>query len=101
MKNIITVLLVGAALYSCNKPENKVSEKKTVEQEIKTSGTTEPVESSDQVVKESLEDNKKETVELSAFPVQQIINGYLPLKNALAQDDSKKLPMLLKACFLY
>ncbi|MEE6128408.1 DUF3347 domain-containing protein [Chryseobacterium arthrosphaerae] len=99
MKNIITVLLAGAALYSCNKPENKVSENKATEQEIKTSGTTEPVESSDQVVKESPEDNKKETVELSAFPVQQIINGYLPLKNALAQDDSKKASDAAKSLF--
>ncbi|RTZ46558.1 hypothetical protein EJ377_20795 [Chryseobacterium arthrosphaerae] len=80
MKNIITVLLAGAALYSCNKPENKVSEKKTAEQEIKTVDTTEPAQASNQEVKESPEDNKKETVELSAFPVQQIINGYLPLK---------------------
>lgn len=99
MKNIITVLLAGATLYSCNKPENKVSENKATEQEIKTVDAPEPAETSDQEVKESPEENKKETVELSAFPVQQIIKGYLPLKNALAQDDSKKASDAAKNLF--
>ena len=98
MKNIITVLFVGATLYSCNKPNSKISEKKA-EPEIKTTGKTEPAEISNQEVKESPEESKKETGELSAFPIQQIIKGYLPLKNALAQDDSKKASDAAKSLF--
>lgn len=101
MKNIITVLLVGAALYSCTKPENKVSENKAAQPEIKNSEKTEPVVASYQKeeVKESPAENKKETVELSAFPIQQIIKGYLPLKNALAQDNSQKASDAAKGLF--
>lgn len=98
MKNIITVLFVGAALYSCNKPDNKMPEKKAAEPEIKAMDRTEPGETSNQAVKESSE-NKKEADELSAFPIQQIIKGYLPLKNALAQDDSKKASEAAKNLF--
>lgn len=101
MKNIITVLLVGAALYSCTKPENKVSENKAAQPEIKNSEKTEPVVASYQKeeVKESPAENKKEMVELSAFPIQQIIKGYLPLKNALAQDNSQKASDAAKGLF--
>lgn len=101
MKNIITVLLVGAALYSCTKPENKVSENKAAQPEIKNSEKTEPVVASYQKeeVKESPAENKKETVELSAFPIQQITKGYLPLKNALAQDNSQKASDAAKGLF--
>lgn len=99
MKNIITVLFVGATLYSCNKPDNKVAEKKAAEPEIKTVGTVEPVVTSTQELKESSEENKKEIVELSAFPIQQVIKGYLPLKNALTQDDSKKASDAAKNLF--
>ncbi len=101
MKNIITVLLVGAALSSCTKPENKISENKAAQPEIKNSEKTEPVVASYQKeeVKESLAENKKETVELSAFPIQQIIKGYLPLKNALAQDNSQKASDAAKGLF--
>lgn len=101
MKNIITVLLVGATLYSCAKPENKVSEKKTTEPEIKSVDKTEPVVASNQSqeVKERSEENKQETVELSAFPIQQVIKGYLPLKNALTQDDSEKASNAAKTLF--
>ncbi|MBO9691000.1 DUF3347 domain-containing protein [Chryseobacterium sp.] len=98
MKNIITILLVGAALYSCNKPDNKMPENKSAEPEIKAMDRTEPGETSNQEVKESSE-NKKEADELSAFPIQQIIKGYLPLKNALAQDDSKKASEAAKNLF--
>ncbi|BAP31742.1 uncharacterized protein CHSO_2705 [Chryseobacterium sp. StRB126] len=101
MKNIITILLVGATLYSCTKPENKTSESKSVEPEIKTVNKTDSVVASNQnpEVKESLVENKKETVELSAFPIQQVIKGYLPLKNALTQDDSKKASDAAKNLF--
>lgn len=101
MKNIITVLFVGATLYSCTKPENKASESKSVEPEIKTVNKTDSVAASNQnpEVKESLVENKKETVELSAFPIQQVIKGYLPLKNALTQDDSKKASDAAKNLF--
>ncbi|WP_419488999.1 DUF3347 domain-containing protein [Chryseobacterium bernardetii] len=101
MKNIITVLLVGAALYSCTKPENKVSENKAAQPEIKNSEKTEPIVASYQKeeVKESPAENKKEMVELSAFPIQQIIKGYLPLKNALAQDNSQKASDAAKGLF--
>ncbi|SDI93463.1 DUF3347 domain-containing protein [Chryseobacterium jejuense] len=100
MKNIITVLFVGATLYSCTKPENKASENKVAEPEIKTVGTAEPVVTPTQEVKESSEENKKEIVqELSAFPIQQVIKGYLPLKNALTQDDSKKASDAAKNLF--
>lgn len=101
MKNIITVLLVGTALYSCTKPENKISENKAAQPEIKNSEKTEPVVASYQKeeVKESPAENKKETVELSAFPIQQIIKGYLPLKNALAQDNSQKASDAAKGLF--
>lgn len=101
MKNIITVLLVGAALYSCTKPENKGSENKVSEPEIKSADKTDAVVASNQnqEVKESPKENKKETVELSAFPIQQVIKGYLPLKNALAQDDSQKASDAAKSLF--
>lgn len=101
MKNIITVLLVGAALSSCTKPENKISENKAAQPEIKNSEKTEPIVASYQKeeVKESPAENKKETVELSAFPIQQIIKGYLPLKNALAQDNSQKASDAAKGLF--
>lgn len=101
MKNIITVLLVGATLYSCTKPENKVSERKTTEPEIKNVDKTEPAVASNQSqeVKERSEENKQETVELSAFPIQQVIKGYLPLKNALTQDDSEKASNAAKTLF--
>ncbi|WP_343687903.1 DUF3347 domain-containing protein [Chryseobacterium gleum] len=98
MKNIITILFVGATLYSCNKSDTTISEKKT-EPEIKTTGKTEPAEISDQEVQESPEESEKETGQLSAFPIQQIIKGYLPLKNALAQDDSKKASDAAKRLF--
>lgn len=101
MKNIITVLLVGATLYSCTKPENKGSENKTAEPEVKNIEKTDSVVASNQSpeVKENSEENKKETVELSAFPIQQVIKGYLPLKNALAQDDSQKASDAAKNLF--
>lgn len=101
MKNIITVLLVGAALYSCTKPENKGSENKAAEPEIKSADKIDSVVAlhQNQEVKESLEENKKETVELSAFPIQQVIKGYLPLKNALTQDDSQKASDAAKSLF--
>ncbi|OCA72081.1 hypothetical protein BBI01_07965 [Chryseobacterium artocarpi] len=101
MKNIITVLLVGATLYSCTKPENKVSERKTTEPEIKNVDKTEPAVASNQSqeVKERSEENKQETVELSAFPIQQVIKGYLPLKNALTQDDAEKASNAAKTLF--
>lgn len=101
MKNIITVLLVGAALSSCTKPENKISENKAAQPEIKNSEKTEPIVASYQKeeVKESPAENKKEMVELSAFPIQQIIKGYLPLKNALAQDNSQKASDAAKGLF--
>jgi len=98
MKNIITILFVGATLYSCNKSDTTISEKKA-EPEIKTTGKTEPAEISDQEVQEIPEESKKETGQLSAFPIQQIIKGYLPLKNALAQDDSKKASDAAKSLF--
>ncbi|MGI9579593.1 DUF3347 domain-containing protein [Chryseobacterium sp. RRHN12] len=98
MKNIITVLLVGATLYSCNKPDSTISEKKA-EPEIKRTDKTEPAESSDREVKESPEGSKKETGQLSAFPIRQIIKSYLPLKNALAQDDSEKASHAAKSLF--
>ncbi|MEF9478158.1 DUF3347 domain-containing protein [Chryseobacterium sp. 1B4] len=98
MKNIITVLLVGATLYSCNKPDSTISEKKA-EPEIKRTDKTEPDESSDREVKESPEGSKKETGQLSAFPIRQIIKSYLPLKNALAQDDSEKASHAAKSLF--
>ncbi|WP_312285603.1 DUF3347 domain-containing protein [Chryseobacterium gleum] len=98
MKNIITILFVGATLYSCNKSDTTISEKKA-EPEIKMTGKTEPAEISDQEVLESPEESKKETNKLSAFPIQQIIKGYLPLKNALAQDDSKKASDAAKSLF--
>ncbi|WP_374462652.1 DUF3347 domain-containing protein [Chryseobacterium sp.] len=97
MKNIITVLFVGATLYSCNKPGSTIPEKKAAP-EIKTTDKTEP-EISDQEVRESLKESKKETGQLSAFPIQQIIKGYLPLKNALAQDDPKKASDAAKNLF--
>lgn len=101
MKNIITVLLVGAALSSCTKPENKISENKAAQPEIKNSEKTEPIVASYQKeeVKESPAENKKEMVELSAFSIQQIIKGYLPLKNALAQDNSQKASDAAKGLF--
>lgn len=98
MKNIITILFVGATLYSCNKSDTTIPEKKA-EPEIKMTGKTEPAEISDQEVQESPEESKKETDQLSAFPIQQIIKGYLPLKNALAQDDSKKASDAAKRLF--
>lgn len=98
MKNIITVLFVGATLYSCNKPGSTIPEKKA-EPEIKTAGKTEPAEISDQEVQENLKESKKETGQLSAFPIRQIIKGYLPLKNALAQDDPKKASDAAKSLF--
>ncbi len=83
---------MGATLYSCTKPENKASENKAAELEVKIIEKTDSVVASNQSpeVKESSEENKKETVELTAFPIQQVIKGYLPLKNALAQDDAQK-----------
>ncbi|WP_250254056.1 DUF3347 domain-containing protein [Chryseobacterium sp. Marseille-Q3244] len=101
MKNIITVLLMGATLYSCTKPENKVSENKAAEPEIKSIEKTDSVVAlnQNQEVKENSTENKKETVELSAFPIQQVIKGYLPLKNALAQDDSQKASDAAKSLF--
>ncbi|MGL6125948.1 DUF3347 domain-containing protein [Chryseobacterium artocarpi] len=101
MKNIITVLLVGATLYSCTKPENKVSEKKTSEPEIKNVDKIEPAVASNRSleVKERSEENKQETVEFSAFPIQQVMKGYLPLKNALTQDDSEKASNAAKTLF--
>ncbi|QRA42849.1 DUF3347 domain-containing protein [Chryseobacterium cucumeris] len=98
MKNIITVLFVGATLYSCNKPDHKIAENKAAEPEIKTIETTEAGETSSQELKENPE-NKKEAEELSPFPIQQVIKGYLPLKNALAQDDSKKASDAAKNLF--
>lgn len=88
MKNIITVLFVGATLYSCNKPDSKISEKKP-EPEIKTTGKTEPAEISNQEVKESPEESKKESTVSAAFSIKQIVESYLPLKNALTKDNSK------------
>lgn len=101
MKNIITVLLVGATLYSCAKPENKGSENKAAEPEIKTTPKADSVVASTQSkeVKESSEENKKEAGELSDFPIQQVMQGYIPLKNALAQDDSKKASDAAKNLF--
>lgn len=101
MKNIITVLLVGATLYSCAKPENKRSENKAAEPEIKTTPKADSVVASTQSkeVKESSEENKKEAGELSDFPIQQVMQGYIPLKNALAQDDSKKASDAAKNLF--
>lgn len=83
---------MGATLYSCTKPENKASENKAAEPEVKTIEKTDSVVASNQSpeVKESSEENKKETVELAAFPIQQVMKGYLPLKNALTQDDAQK-----------
>lgn len=83
---------MGATLYSCTKPENKAFENKAAEPEVTTIEKTDSVVASNQSpeVKESSEENKKETVELAAFPIQQVIKGYLPLKNALAQDDAQK-----------
>lgn len=102
MKNIITVLLVGATLYSCTKPENKGSENKSAEPEIKNVNKTDSVVASNQnpeVKEENPEENKKETVQLSAFPIQQVIKAYLPLKNALTQDDSEKASDAAKTLF--
>lgn len=102
MKNIITVLLVGATLYSCTKPENKGSENKAAEPEIKNVNKIDSVVASSQnpeVKEENPEESKKETVVFAAFPIQQVIKGYLPLKNALAQDDSKKASDAAKSLF--
>lgn len=101
MKNIITVLLVGTVLYSCTKPENKVSEKKAAEPEVKNVDKTDNVIASNQSPKinDRSEESNKETVELSVFPIQQVIKAYLPLKNALAQDDSEKASDAAKTLF--
>ncbi len=75
MKNIITVLLAGATLYSCNKPENKVSENKATEQEIKTVDAPEPAETSDQEVKESPEENKKKQLSFQLFRFSRLLKA--------------------------
>nr|WP_315032118.1 DUF3347 domain-containing protein [uncultured Chryseobacterium sp.] len=97
MKSILTTFLVGATLYSCNKSDNNVSHR--TQPEVKTVDKPETVISSDPEVKENLKENKKEVTELSVFPIKQIIEGYLPLKNALTKDDSKKASDAAKNLF--
>lgn len=98
MKSILTIFLVGAALYSCNKPDNKLSHKNT-QPEIKTGDQPETVITPNPEVTESSKENKKEVSELTVFPIKQVIEGYLPLKNALTQDDAKKASDAAKNLF--
>ncbi|NIF05071.1 DUF3347 domain-containing protein [Chryseobacterium sp. Tr-659] len=104
MKNLLTVLVTGSILYSCNNP-NSNSLKKETEPAVKTEGN--PSTSTPEVITQNAannqEKNKEEVKESSSVSIKQIVEGYLPLKNALTQDDAstaskeaKKLYSVLK-----
>ncbi|WP_426482695.1 DUF3347 domain-containing protein [Chryseobacterium sp. R2ACT005] len=94
MKNILTVLLVGVLLYSCNKNS---SSKKAAETDLKTQ--EESVEAVPlKAENDSEKDIKKSTVS-SVFSIKQIVEGYLPLKNALTKDDSKTASLEAKKLY--
>lgn len=85
MKNILTVFVMGALLYSCNNPNNSSKkETKATPQSI-----DKPVLASDPTVQDKAVEDKKEPENASVVSVKQIIEGYLSLKNALTKDDSK------------
>lgn len=85
MKNILTVLLAGSLLYSCDKNS---SSKKITETDLKTQ--EEPSVAAAPIKAENnSEKNKEESTVSSAFSIKQIVESYLPLKNALTKDDSK------------
>lgn len=86
MKNILTVFLIGGILYSCSNPNNSL--KKDVKPVL--TPVEEPAAVSDSKMKENTAENKKESTEWSAFPIKQVVEGYLPLKNALTKDDAEK-----------
>ena len=84
---------MGSILYSCNNPNNSSLKK---EKEIADKKTDEPAVMSTSVSLPRLKEDenpkkdKKELTESSVVPIQQIVAGYLSLKNALTQDDAKK-----------
>lgn len=85
MKNILTVLLAGIILYSCDKNS---SSKKIIETDLKTQ--EEPSVAAAPIKAENnSEKNKEESTVSSAFSIKEIVESYLPLKNALTKDDSK------------
>ncbi|KAA2223382.1 DUF3347 domain-containing protein [Chryseobacterium sediminis] len=85
MKNIVTVLLVGGLLYSCTKNNSTKKETKAdLKMEEESSVATEPLKADN-----DSEKDKKESTDSSAFSIKQIVESYLPLKNALTKDDSK------------
>ncbi|MGE8511763.1 DUF3347 domain-containing protein [Chryseobacterium sp. D764] len=95
MKNILTVLLVGVLLYSCNKNS---SSKKTAETDLKTQEEQSVEAVPLKAENDSEKDIKKSTVS-SVFSIKQIVEGYLPLKNALTKDDSKTASLEAKKLY--
>ncbi|MDR3022786.1 DUF3347 domain-containing protein [Chryseobacterium sp.] len=95
MKNVLTILLVGFLLYSCNK--NNSSEKVT-ETDLKTQ--EEPSVAAAPIKTENdSEKDKEESAVSSAFSIKQIVESYLPLKNALTKDDSKTASLEAKKLY--
>ena len=95
MKNILTVLLVGVLLYSCNKNS---SSKKAAETDLKTQEEQSVEAVPLKTENDSEKDIKKSTVS-SVFSIKQIVEGYLPLKNALTKDDSKTASLEAKKLY--
>ncbi|MGN7707589.1 DUF3347 domain-containing protein [Chryseobacterium sp. 22543] len=95
MKNILTVLLIGVLLYSCNKNS---SSKKTAETDLKTQEEQSVEAVPLKAENDSEKDIKKSTVS-SVFSIKQIVEGYLPLKNALTKDDSKTASLEAKKLY--
>lgn len=95
MKNILTVLLVGVLLYSCNKNS---SSKKAAETYLKTQEEQSVEAVPLKAENDSEKDIKKSTVS-SVFSIKQIVEGYLPLKNALTKDDSKTASLEAKKLY--
>ena len=79
MKNIIIAfVIITAGLTACNNDKSKTEETTTKEHEHDDSGMA-PHEHTDTTVEKSVS---------VAFPVKEIIAGYLQLKNALAKDNT-------------
>lgn len=104
MKNILSILLVGFILYSCNNPD-KNNEKDSGNSSLKneTQPVAEAVHESHQSPHlkehENLNEEKKEMADSPKFSTRQIINEYLSLKNALAQDNPKSASAAAKKLY--
>ncbi|AZA76667.1 DUF3347 domain-containing protein [Chryseobacterium sp. G0186] len=97
MKNILTILLTGSILYSCNNPNSNSAKKEAAPTpNVADELATTPVEKAED---HSSVENKKEVAAPAIFSIKEIIEGYFPLKNALVKDDSKATAMEAKKLY--